>query len=253
MSAANADRENKPIDPKRLLRPQTRLDIILNMDFMTGQADVRSSMILDVTTEYVVVAQSDPPILKSMVDRTVEATIVHHDFMTYRSSRWGWSSRILGLKNDYRMNPKDPQSAIVSVVYLSLPGPGALQKSNVRQAYRLDVGSSGRIQFEMKPTPAPVTLLNFSAGGLMLATPAPPKYNLGFEADFTLVFPAEGPLSETSIRGRAVVVRLEYEPGEPKAKLGLKFLDMPPDTSRSLEKVINHYMLEEQRRRNREF
>ncbi|MDR1045264.1 MAG: PilZ domain-containing protein [Candidatus Adiutrix sp.] len=251
MCAANASRASRPVDPKRLLRPQTRLDIILNTDFMTGQSDVRSSMILDITPDYVVAAQSDPPILKSMVDRIVEATIVHHDFLTYQSTRWGWSSRLLNLNNDYRINPKDPQSVMVSAVYLSLPGPKGLQKSNVRQAYRLDAGSGGRIKVEMSP--APVSLLNFSAGGMMLATPAPPKYNLGHEVDYSLLFPADGSLDQTTIRGRAVVVRLEYEPGEAKAKLGLKFLDLSPETFRNLEKVINYYMLEEQRRRNREF
>jgi PilZ domain. len=234
-------------DPARLIRPQTRLDIILNLDPITGQADVRNSLILDVAPDSIIAAQSDPPILRSMTDAPIEATVIHHDRLNYETTRWGWNTRILGLRNDYRLNAKDPESALAAVVFIGLPGKNGLRRANIRQAYRIDLTSRDNVSIEISPSLAPVSLLNFSAGGAMIATPAPPAYKLGEAVKFGLIFP-EGP----RIDGDALVVRMEYEPGENKAKLGLKFEELNVNNSRILNKLLNEYMLAEQRRRNRD-
>ena len=119
------------ITSARLLRPNSRLDIILDLDLLTGQADVRSSMILDVTAHQVVVLQTEPAIFKSLTGRVVEATLVHHNLITYETTRWGWQSRIVGLNNAYRFNPTD-QGLTADVVFLSPPDQNGLQKTNVR-------------------------------------------------------------------------------------------------------------------------
>lgn len=244
---------NRPVDASRLLRPQSRLDIILDLDELTGRADVRSSMIMDITGEHVVAAQTDPPILKSAVGREVEATMVHHDLITYESSRWGWSGQILGLNNEYRLNPKDPNSVPTAVVFLSLPPKTGIRKTNIRQSYRLEVvGPGERASLKISPDPGQVSLLNFSAGGLMLATQVPPAFSLGQEVKFRLTFTGDADNNEASIAGQAVVVRLEYEPGDRLARLGLKFQDLDAVSTRILQKVIQRFMLEEQRRRNRD-
>jgi hypothetical protein len=46
-------------------------------------------------------------------------------------------------------------------------------------------------------------------------------------------------------------VRISYVPGDPLAKLGLKFQELDLNATRALQKAINYYMLEEQRIRNR--
>jgi len=239
------------IDISRLLRPQNRLDLILSSDVITGQADVRSSMVLDISGDAVTAAQTDPPILKSMTDRVVEASVVHHNMLTYESSRWGWTSRILGLQNDYRLNPNDADSFPVSVVFLSPPPKGGLTKTNVRQAYRLDLAGKD-IEFSLNPSKAKVTLANFSTGGVMVETPAPPAFTLGQELTYSITFPAGADFPETTIDGQAAVVRMEYEPGNRTARLGLQFRDLKVNSARALQKIINSFMLEEQRKRNRD-
>lgn len=245
-------RTKRPVDPDRLLRPQTRIDLIFSMDLLTGQADVRGSMILDLTPQFAIIAQTDPPILKSMIDREIEASIVHHDLITYESSRWGWSSRILGLDNAYKLNPKDPAATPGAVAFIVLPAKGQIKKTNIRLAYRLDVGSKDSIDLELNPCPARITLLNFSAGGLMVSTPAPSPFELGQEFRFSMTFPENSQLMRTTIKGRLLLVRMEHEPGSLTSKLGLKFQDLDVSTARILEKFINAYMLEEQRLRNRD-
>ena len=247
----DADFKGQTVDSARLLRPQTKMELIIDIDYLSGQADVRGSMILDITSEHVVASQTEPQILKSRIDQNIEATIVHHDRSSSESSRWGWSGRILGLTNEYRLNKKDTQAAPVSVIFLSLPSKAGLRKTNIRQAYRLDISLQSGIGLELLNTAAKVAPINFSAGGLMIGTPAPPPFALGDEVPFNLSFPATSGYGETTIGGSSLVVRLEYEPGEQMAKVGLKFMDLSPATNRSMEKIINFHMLEEQRKRNR--
>lgn len=251
MSSDASKKQPRPIEVARLVRPQNRIDIILNLDLMTGQSDVRSSMILDVTPEAVIVAQCDPPLLRSMIGREVEATIVHHDLVTYEPSRWGWQTRIISINNDYKLNPKDPDSVTATVVFLALPGRDGLKKTNVRQGYRIDVTTKDDIEFHMEPNQAPVQLLNFSAIGVMLSTQAPPAFKLGQEFRISMVFPEDDQMDKTVISAEAVIVRFEYEPGAQVAKMGLKYQEMGLNAARALHKVINNYMLDEQRKRNR--
>lgn len=250
---AEPAKRDRPLDVNRLLRPQNRLDIILDLDELTGRADVRSSMILDITGEQVVVAQTDPPIMKSAIGREVEATMVHHDLITYESSRWGWSAHILGLNNEYRLNPGDLDSIQAAVVFLSLPPKTGIRKTNIRQPYRMEiVGPVERANLRLDPEPAPVSLINFSAGGLMLATSVPPAFSLGQELKFYLTFAGDADNDEVSISGQAAVVRLEYDPGDRQARMGVKFQALDAANDRALQRIIQRFMLEEQRRRNRD-
>lgn len=252
MSSDSKRKPGQDLDLSRLLRPQSRLDLIVNSDLITGQADVRGSMVLDITGEAVIAAQTDPPVLKSMTDRVIEASIVHHNLLTYESTRWGWTSRILGIKNDYRLNAKDQGSMPAAVIFLSPPPKSGLTKANVRQAYRLDLTGKD-IQFSLSPSQAKVTLANFSTGGVLVETPAPPAFSLGQELTYSITFPETEDFPETTIGGDAVVVRMDYEPDRKIARLGLKFRDMTVNSARALQKIINSFMLEEQRKRNRDF
>ncbi len=217
------------------------------MDILTGQADVRGSMILDITPEFIVAAQSDPPILISMTDSFIEASIVHHDLVSHETTRWGWNTKILGMRNNYRLNPQDRNSAQAEVVFIGLPGRDELRRANIRQAYRIDLPTRAHLNLELRPQLAPVPLLNLSSVGVKLSTPAPSAYKLGETVKFTLAFPEEPPID-----GEASVVRMEYEPGARLAKLGLKFHELNDSSGRRLHKIINEYMLAEQRRRNRD-
>ena len=242
----------RPVPAARLLRPQTRIDLILEVDYFTGHTDVRNSIILDLTPQKVILAQTSPPILKSMIGREVEATIVHHNLITYEAIRWGWTAAIRGLDGHYKLDPDDPEAQPIHIVELSRPDRAELQKSNARQAYRLEASGREGIAVTIQPEIAPVWLINFSAGGLMLGTPPPPAYTLGQELAFQLTFPAEAPLPVNLIKGQATVVRQEFDRGDKSARLGLQFHELSQEGARALPKIINYYMLEEQRRRNRD-
>ncbi|MDR2725406.1 MAG: PilZ domain-containing protein [Candidatus Adiutrix sp.] len=226
---------------------------MLEVDNLTGQADIRSSMILDLPSDRLIIVQPNPPLGKSNQGRKLEASVVHYDLVTHEITRWGWTATILELDDKYKLHHDDPSSAqLVSVIVLGRPGQSSLSKSNVRQAYRLDPGRNSGIAVAVNPEPAPVSLLNFSAGGLMLKTSTPSPYTLGQELSFELAFPDEEELPVRHLKGQALVVRLELNPDGKTASLGLKFQALGHEAQLALPKVLQHYMLEEQRHRHQD-
>lgn len=244
--------QENSIEVARIMRTLARLDVVLDMDLVTGRADIRSSRILDITPEFVVAAQTDPPILKSAVNRTVEATIINRNLLTGEYARWGWTSRLLSINNQYRFQSGDPGAEPMAVFFLTPPTTPRLARSNVRQFYRLDVGERSRIEFRINSSRAPVTLLNFSAGGVLLGSPPPPAFELGQVLNYDLIFPETAEYSRTIIRGRGQVMRVEHESGQPMVRVGVKFLDLGKETDRDFQKIITVFMRQEQRRRNRD-
>jgi c-di-GMP-binding flagellar brake protein YcgR len=243
----------QPVNIERILRPQTKVDLMVAVNNVTDQVDIRSSMILDLTPDRVIVAQTVPPLGKAQLQRKMEASVVHTDRATSENVRWGWTATVLGLENDYKLNPDAPKSRVVSVINLSRPDDQSkLTKSNVRQAYRLEANQSHGITLTVKPMPAAVHLLNFSAGGFMFSTAKPSRYVIDQNLSFKLTFPDGAPLPVRSLSGEAVIVRLEFGPGEKTIHLGARFQNLDSESRLALPKILHYYMLEEQRRRRQD-
>ncbi len=234
----------------QLLRPQTRLDLIFDVDLINDYIDVRSAMVMDIRLDGVVITQPDPPVLKSMVGRSLEATFVRRDPVSSEIIRWGWRCQILSLVANYKLHPDDPET--VPAALLSLPTLGGLTETNARMDYRLSITPDRKISIQTHPSFGRVTLLDFSAGGVLIAIPRPPQAKVGMRLWFTLFFPVQAAAGQqTTINGEAEVVRVTSSEGEQYSRVGLKFLDLDLTATRSLQKAINFYMLEEQRGRNR--
>ncbi len=248
MSSA-VNKSNVSID--RVLKPQTRLDLIFDVDLINDFIDVRSAMVLDITDTRIVIGQSDPPVLKSMVGRSLEATFVSRDVVTSEVMRWGWRSQIMEFIPAYRLHKSASAEESIQALALSRPAVGALTETNARMDYRLSIGADKKISIQTHPSFGRISLLDFSAGGVLIAIPRPPQATVGMRLWFTLFFPlpsASG--QQTTINGEAEVVRVTAHEGDSHAKIGLKFMDLDLNATRALQKAINHYMLEEQRNRN---
>ncbi len=243
--------------PKRItasldefLRPQTRLDLIFDVDLINDYIDVRSAMVQEITDSRIIISQSDPPILRSMVGRSLEATFVRRDPVTAEIIRWGWRCQVLEFLPNYKLRPEDPET--IPAVALGLPVGGGLSETNARMDYRLAITSDKKISIQTHPSFGRVSLLDFSAGGVLIGVPRPPQAKVSMRLWFTLFFPVQSaPGQQTTINGEAEVVRVTTNEGEAFARVGLKFLDLDLNATRALQKAINFYMLEEQRARNR--
>jgi hypothetical protein len=238
-------------DMEELLYPQAKVDLMLEMDIVSGHADVRQSVILGLPSDKVILAQTTPPLGKSVFGRNLEASVIYREPGTKETIRWAWLATVLDLLNDYKLNSgnsQDPEKT-VPVIVISRPDGTKLVKSNVRQAYRLRTFNSG-ITVDLRPDVGPVTIMNFSAGGMMLSTLYAPAFSLDQEFSFRINFPAYDGLPARHIDGRASVVRLEIESrARRKASLGLKFQELSPNSQLVLPKILHFYMLEEQRNR----
>ncbi|MDR2935692.1 MAG: hypothetical protein LBV70_07480 [Candidatus Adiutrix sp.] len=238
-----------PVEAKRLLLPGRKIDLVLALDNLSGSADIRQSMVLDLRGDQVIVAQTDPPLLRSQLGRRLEVSFVHRDIVTSEIIRWAWTASVLRLDNNYLLNPDEPKPVAVPVIGLSLPESSVLVRSNIRQAYRLDTTKHEGIVITIHPMPAPVRLINFSVDGLMMATAAPSPYAIGQELHFKLDFPAGDDLPVYRIEGQAKIVRQELNERKRTVSLGLRFQFLMSEAKWALPKILNYYMLEEQRRR----
>ena len=234
----------------QLLNLHSRLDLIFDVDLINDFIDVRSSVVFDINSNNVIIAQSDPPILKSMIGRSFEATFIRRDPVTGEIIRWGWRCQVKEVISNYRLRPDDPNT--VQAVAVSAPLSGGLTETNARMDYRLSISSEKRISIQTHPSFGHVSLLDFSAGGVLVGIPRPPQAKVGMRLWFTLFFPIQSsPGQQTTINGEAEVVRVTHDAAEQFARVGLKFLDLDLSATRALQKAINFYMMEEQRSRNR--
>lgn len=231
-----------------LIRPRTMIDLVLKADILSDQIDVRKSMVLDVSGGTAVLAQTSPPLLKSMTGRQVEATFVRYDQAALKHVRLGWASRILELDNHYRLVPGQPDSPAEAVALLEIPAEGTLYPANVRLDHRLTVPEPAAVGLKCRPWPGGrPRLINFSAGGLLVAArgradEAPPELGTGREVKLELSFPGYPPLA-----GEAEVVRIEHDLDRGETRLGLKFIDLGREASRTLQKVIYSRLCAERR------
>jgi hypothetical protein len=231
----------------RLLRPNTRIDLILDIDLINDRIDVRNGSVYEVTPQSVVISQTDPLMTRSFVGRELQITFVGREPVSGEILRWGWNGKVTNI-GDYRFN----QNEVVQAIYLSVPASGEITETNARMDYRLTLVSNDHISIQTHPSFGRVALFDFSAGGVLIGVPAPPQATMGMRLWFTLFFPNfQAPGGQTTINGEAEVVRISYTPGEQMAKLGLKFMELDMASTRALQKAINYYMLEEQRIRNR--
>ncbi|MDR2353919.1 MAG: PilZ domain-containing protein [Deltaproteobacteria bacterium] len=231
----------------RLLKPNTRIDLILDIDLINDRIDVRNGSVYDITDQFIIISQTDPMMTPAMLGRDIEVTFVGREPVSGEILRWGWTGKIAKIA-DYKLN----QNETVKAIYLTAPRAGEINETNARMDYRLTIVSNDHISIQTHPSFGRVILFDFSAGGVLIGVPAPPQATLGMHLWFTLFFPnfmSQG--GQTTINGEAEVVRINYAPGDTIAKLGLKFHELDLNATRALQKAINYYMLEEQRIRNR--
>ena len=218
----------------------------MEVDFINDRIDVRSTMAMDVDQEKVILAQPALPVLKSMIGHKVDATFVAPDPATREIKRWGWPTQILEVVNNFKFN-EDLSGTPHQVVITAAPQPGQLTETNNRLDYRLTISSREDISIQTHPSFGRISLVDFSAGGALITVPAPPQAELGMRLWFTLFFP-----NDVTVNGEAEIIRINYEPEIDRfVRIGLKFHELDLNATRTLQRMVNHFMLQEQRQRSR--
>lgn len=237
---------------RNLLRPAIKLDLVIGINRLNGQFDIRESAILEVSEHYLLVKQTKPALSNSHTGQFIETTAVFHGHQQGRAIRWGWPSRVMSLQDDYCLIlNENPVIGPTPAIQLSRPAMSCLKKVNLRRSYRLESSLFNAVSVELPDLKDEVRLVNFSAGGFMISSESPPSFSMGQEVPFKMVFPETCDYSESVIHGLALARRQEYECYCQKSKIGFKYLRLPSGSYRTMGKIMNYYMLEEQRQRVR--
>ncbi len=223
MNSATGKKGAKPVSLERFLRPNSKMDLIFSADIFREQTDVRNTVVLDMNAKFIAVEQTSPPILKSMIGREVEATLLARDPVTSELIRWGWNSQIIGLSAAYTAEDDKFAAMPMPAIFLALPDHHGLHSSNVRLDYRLEVGPDDNIAVKTRPDAPGAKLLNFSAKGAMIQMPGVPQLESGDMMHLDLVFPWPDEHSQTNIKSKAEVVRVDYVHGDRDTRTSTKW------------------------------
>ena len=117
-----------------MIHPQRQVDLIVSVDFAKEKIDVRPTVIYDVDEfqKRVIIAQTNPPILKSMVGRNVEATFLTRVNPGEDPKRVGYKTKIMGLLPKYLLRQGGQEQALA----IGFPRKG-LEETSVRLHYRV--------------------------------------------------------------------------------------------------------------------
>ena len=208
------------------VKPGTHIAITVDMDPLRETIDVKNSMVHDVAGEKIVVAQTDPPILKSYLNRIVYITYLGKE--EGRPLRHGFPARALEFVKDYKLRSSGTTQAIV------LTQEADAAPYNLRMFYRLEPPSNSGLDIYIDGERAGI--LDISIGGASFSH----KRNTPFQTNSTIgiILSIDG--AETRIDAQVLRVR-EPESNRLKKSLELvsvSFLNMPGSTKNTLSRKI---------------
>jgi hypothetical protein len=241
----------RPPDLKSILRVHAKIDLVVKEDPEAGPVDIRGSRILAVNANDLVIWQPKPPLTEGEIGETLKASVIHRSVTTKEQVRWVWTARITGLEAKFKVQLSDGSLRQAPAVILSLPHNAVLTKGNLRKAYRIDT-SRENVNVALRPELGRVRLVNFSVEGLMLSTPHPTRYAVGQKIHFDLVFPLHKVMPVCRVEGFAEIVRQDVRKEAGLVNLGLKFFDLKDEAKWTLPKILQYYILEEQKKRRKE-
>jgi hypothetical protein len=144
-----------PMNNTMSLKPGMNAKIVTEVDSIRELIHVRNSVIYDVNDQTITLAQTDPPVPESMINRKVIITYLVRD--KEGPVRYGLPASITDLVDDYRLMSTQIVKALV-VRRKSDPVP-----YSVRMFFR--VGPTSKSRLEMSIYEKKVNILDISLGG----------------------------------------------------------------------------------------
>ena len=215
-----------------IIQPARHLDLIFAASEEENRLDVRSTIIYEVypKEKFFLVAQTQPPILKSMIGEAIEATFLWYPTPTANPQRYAFYTTIRNLIN-YTLSPGHQVQAI------RLDYPKYLYRRNLRFSYRVQPVKEYPITLWVEGVKETLPVIDISEGGVCFSHPKLPYLlNLkpGEKFYITLEFN-----EEKTMKIQVEVVRKFQKPEFPKiAFMGVKFLKLSPNDREFIASVI---------------
>lgn len=213
----------------QLIRPRQLVDVVVDMDFAKDLIDVRRSVIEDIDPQgRVLLAQTSPPVLRSMRGRQVEVT-----FLTFvddvPGGRWirvGYRTKIQDVVPQYDLGGDYQETVIV------IGPPRKFVPSTTRLANRVEPTGDMDLKVALPSMGRGVTMLDISGTGISFIHPAEMVFHAGAPIRMVVLSgPAALPLN-------GVVVRSRPTDNRRVLVTAVRFEDLKPEDKRRLLQLV---------------
>ncbi len=225
----------------RIIRPQLQIDLIVSVNFIQEIIDVRPTVVFDVDDprKVIILAQTNPPALRSMVGQEVEATMLVRDYESGEPKRFGYQTTILEFLPEYRLRENVVEQALV----IGYPGK-QLKETSVRLHYRVSPSVSHQVSVVVPDVPIEVNLLDLSLGGLLLSYRGRMDLRQGQRLSLVLT------IQDTVIPVIGEAVRLFDRDGSKLLFVGIKFTEIETRAGMILQETVSRIMREDLKSRS---
>ena len=152
-------------DLNRIIQPAQHLELLFEAQEEEHRVDMRDTVIYDVypNRKRFIVAQTEPPVLKSMTGNSIESTFLWLSIPGEDSLRYAFHTRIQGLLTHYTLSRGQTVQAL-RLVY-----PEDLYERNIRFSYRVKPIKQYPITLWVEGHEQPLPILEISEGGVCVS------------------------------------------------------------------------------------
>ncbi len=228
-------------DLEQVILPARHLELVFAEFEEEDRLDIRNTIIYNVYQEegYFLVAQTGPPVLRSMVEATVEATFLWQPTPADEPPRYAFNTTIQDLVTKYVLSKGDEVQAI------RMSYPRYLYERNIRFSYRLKPIGQYAITLWVEGHKEPLPIIDISQSGVYFSYPKLPDLLAVKPGDrFYIILDFNG---ERIIRPLVEVVRKFRKAGASKIEfMGVRFLELSTKdraffaaTIRKIERIVS--------------
>ncbi len=191
------------------IKPGLSVNIIINIDYRKEVVETKNSIVHDVLGEKIIIAQTDPPISRTYIDKEIYVTYL--DKEGGKPIRYGFPTRIIEFVKEYELAALQKTQAIV------LLRKGLREEYNLRMFYRLEPPSNCGIDIFVNGTK--VSILDVSIGGASFSHNKIYPFKTNQEVSVILV------IGERASQIKSKVVRI-WSPDDERMKKSLEFVSI---------------------------
>lgn len=191
------------------IKPGLSVNIIINIDYRKEVVETKNSIVHDVLGEKIIIAQTDPPISRTYMDKEIYVTYL--DKEGGKPIRYGFPARIIEFVKEYELAALQKTQAIV------LLRKGLREEYNLRMFYRLEPPSNCGIDIFVNGTK--VSILDVSIGGASFSHNKIYPFKTNQEVSVILV------IGERASQIKSKVVRI-WSPDDERMKKSLEFVSI---------------------------
>jgi len=158
------------------VRPGLSVKIVVDVDQRNGRINALNSTIYDVTPGLLILAQTEPPIKSSMLNRKIVVTYL--ETKNGQVSRYGFSAHVLELIDQYELAPNHYARAI------ALNEQAEPRPYDIRMCYR--VGPSSKSGLNASISGAKINVIDISIGGLRFSYDRNPTLKPDIQVEVSL-------------------------------------------------------------------